>query len=258
MRLFHYKLAKAFVLSFITCLSISFHRSFAAPSESNLSITSSNELGRLEKIAKGKGGVGRPRRISRGRGTLGDSCKTATPEDLIAINPVETVNPYPVLWYYIPFSSTDIRELEVVLLNDNDDVVGEPKKILGEQLSDLPGFISVALPNNEESRLRPGMAYQFFVYCGDSETAQIRILNIPSEIQEAPAELQAQLEQAQSEFEKAQIYYNSGMWYDAFSIIGTLRREDPENSDYKREWEKLIEELDLKDITNQPIRNHIP
>ncbi|NEN89448.1 MAG: hypothetical protein F6K48_11290, partial [Okeania sp. SIO3H1] len=47
----------------------------------------------------------------------------------------------------------------------------------------------------KQQKFDGGLRVKKLVYCGDSETAQIRILNIPSEIQEAPAELQAQLEQ---------------------------------------------------------------
>ncbi len=189
------------------------------------------------------------------KGSLGDSCGIENPKDVVAINPIATVNPYPTLWFYLPINSGEIREIEIAMLKGMD--LLHEQKISGDQFKTLPGFVSIDLPHNEQTTLDNGTVYQLLIYCGDSESAQLRMPKIPTQLQTISPELQTQLDQATSELEKAKIYSQHNMWYDALTIIGNLRRQAPENPEYKQEWEQILQKIKLAELADKPIGNHI-
>ncbi|MEL7039424.1 MAG: DUF928 domain-containing protein [Cyanobacteria bacterium J06592_8] len=192
---------------------------------------------------------------TRAKGSLGDSCGIENPEDVVAINPVATVNPHPTLWFYLPMNSGEIREMEIAILKGMDAVYDQ--EISGEKLANLPGFISIDLPPEDQNKLDKGIAYQLLIYCGDSESSQLRIPKIPTQLQTPSPELQTQLEQATSELEQAKIYNQNNMWYDALTILGRLRRQTPDNPEYKQEWEQILKKIKLAELADKPIGNHI-
>ncbi|MEL7039612.1 MAG: DUF928 domain-containing protein [Cyanobacteria bacterium J06592_8] len=182
---------------------------------------------------------------------MGDSCDLENPSDVIALNPVATVSYHPTLWFYLPIETDKIQKIEVALLKQFSSV--SEYEIESEDLSGLPGFLSIDLPESENTKLQEGMFYQLLIYCGDSGDQGINIPKIQAQRQEIVSELQTELDQAQSEIDKARIYEQYGMWYDSITIIGKLHHQNPKNSEYQQEWQRLLQKVGLGELSDKPI-----
>jgi len=58
--------------------------------------------------------------------------------------------------------------------------------------------------------------------------------------------LTAEIARAQP-LDQAAIYAENGIWYDALTILGNLRREDPDNLDVLNAWIELLGVLELSE-----------
>jgi len=151
-----------------------------------------------------------------------------------------TAAAYPTFWFYIPYAVTSDEPAEFVLFDDQQRMIYRKQDIV---LSNEPGIVGIALPDTAPA-LETGRMYRwnFQTSCGGE------VVFVEGWIQrtELDPNLTAEIARAQP-LDQAAIYAETGIWYDALTILGNLRREDPDNLDVLNAWIELLGVLELSE-----------
>lgn len=149
-----------------------------------------------------------------------------------------TAAAHPTFWFYVPYALTSDEPAEFVLFDDQRRIIYRKQDIV---LSNQPGIIGISLPETAPA-LEIGRMYRwnFQTRCGGE------VVFVEGWIQRTAldAELTAEIDRA-SPLDRAALYAENGIWYDALTLLGNLRREDPDNLDVLNAWMELLEVLEL-------------
>lgn len=199
---------------------------------------------------------GRP--IGRTGGGSRDSEQTIEGKYLTALVPLIEQIPLvlgltaaerPTFWFYIPYRSTPTTKVSFSLSDDEEEPIYEQIY----QFSNLPGIVSIALPENlpplESDR-------KYFWKCSvlnpqDStidDTVEGAIARVS-----LSSELMTQLKNVTSLRECILLYAARGLWYDALTALAQLRRELPQDSVIQMDWKNLLQSIDLDNLADEPI-----
>jgi Domain of Unknown Function (DUF928) len=216
--------------------------------------------------------TGRGRPGDRSGGASRGGCKAnANPKDLVALIPDTNLNPsvgltvdeYPTFWFNVPYPANDFHAIEFELLERLDGQENLPADqqefhtVYKTQLATalpLPGIISFRLPQTA-TPLEAKTTYKWFVkvYCQapDPEDPDTPIVWMGGSIIRTTSspELESELSAATSDRDRALVYARYGIWYNALTEIGNLRRAGSATAD----WEKLLSDIGLNGIADKPI-----
>ncbi|MEI2582661.1 DUF928 domain-containing protein [Scytonema sp. PRP1] len=152
-----------------------------------------------------------------------------------------TTASHPTFWFYIPYKPPSPGKF--VLQDKDDNLVYQTDVTLPQ----TPGVISFSLPQTV-APLLIGKRYHWFfkIYCKAQQPSafvegwiQRNSLN--------PA-LNSQLEKATPR-ERVALYAANGIWFEALTTAGELRRRDPKETS----WATLLQAVGLNDLANEPI-----
>ena len=161
-----------------------------------------------------------------------------------------TTEALPAFWFYVPYSSEDIKEFEFVLQDESGNEVYQATFI---SHGETPGIVQITLPETL-SPLRLDATYQWFflTHCESDATALSPEVGGWIRRVELASNLQTQLDNATA-LETASIYASNGIWQNAITVLGELYRESPENSMFRDNWSSLLTSVDLETILEQPL-----
>jgi hypothetical protein len=160
-----------------------------------------------------------------------------------------TVFDYPTFFFYLP--PTEAESAEFILKDQSG------KQIYKQDLtiSNLSGVIGVSIPPNKNvPPLEVGKNYtwNFTMICDSldrsadqSESGTVRRV-------ELSADIRSQLDQADPR-QKTVIYAENGIWQDALSTLAAARRDQPNDTTFKADWESLLDSVKLGEISQEPI-----
>lgn len=161
-----------------------------------------------------------------------------------------TTEALPAFWFYVPYSSEDIKEFEFVLQDESGNEVYQETFISHHE---TPGIVQITLPETL-SPLRLDATYQWFflTHCESGTTALSPEVGGWIRRVELASNLQTQLDDATA-LEMASIYASNGIWQNAVTVLGELYRESPENTMFRDNWSSLLTSVDLESISEQPL-----
>lgn len=206
--------------------------------------------------------LGRP--VGRRRGGASrtdDACSYTSQEPLIALVPSDqivsdtsinnsidnwesvwtlTASSHPTFWFYTPYHLAGDTPLKFVLLDEGGNIVYQ--KIWAPTLSG-EGILKVETPSFL-SGLQPGEKYHwFFIIECDQTYVEGWVERI--ELDESEKSM---LNQA-SPRDQAIFYASKGIWQDALTVLAELRLAEPQNSALAADWDRLLESVDLSDLS---------
>ena len=167
---------------------------------------------------------------------------------------------HPTFWLYVPYTSSStarhpITKIEFVLQDENRKNMYQTS-IPKPQIS--PGVVGVQLPFTAPS-LEVNKTYQWYfqVYCHPQAAVDATVepdASIQSWVQRVVLNpsLESQLKQATPQ-ERVALYSNAGIWFEAVTTLAQLRRQNPNNAKLREEWVKLLKDVDLDAIADEPI-----
>lgn len=172
-----------------------------------------------------------------------DSCRR-TSKPLTALIPKDkpglTTSGQPTFWFYVPYTTEEIRSVEFSLLTEND------KKLIYEaefKLPKTPGIISISLPS--QYTLEEGKYYHWYleIYC-QKNTSSKPSLDVNGWIERVPLtpDRHRQIEAA-----------NPDIWYDSLTFLGNRRLTSPQDEKLKDEWRNLLRSVGWEDLTEEPL-----
>jgi hypothetical protein len=153
----------------------------------------------------------------------------------------------PTLFVYLPGS-----EAKTMVFSLQDDV-GNVQYQTTLPVSSTAGIHQITLPA-EAPALKVGQNYQWFLALKIDDELSPRTPYVDGWIQRiaAPPEI-AQALQSPDGMKRAAILGKNGVWYDYAAEIASLQRTQPQNPASQKEWQELLEGVDLKAINNAPI-----
>jgi hypothetical protein len=189
------------------------------------------------------------RRISAGsRG--GNSC-TSSNQPIIALAPLEdpqiTTFSSPTLFFYVP--QTNAQALELVLQDENQEVINKstfktPAK---------SGIVSV-ISASSTPELKVGKTYRWFFSAVCDQKERSRDLVVQGSIVRLTPDEKLQKNLVSSDIrERANIYALSGSFTDALTSMAQLRRQRPNDTELKTDWQDLLRSVNLGAITDAPL-----
>jgi hypothetical protein len=189
----------------------------------------------------------------------GSSSRTGCPEvpqPLTALIPETnlglTVGDRPTFLFYVPYSSTPPREVELVLL---DEVENE---IFNQKITpaNIPGILSISLPETAAA-LEVGKTYrwQFSYLCNPRIRAEDDYVEGAIARVAMDGELSRQLATVNTPLERAELYANAGLWYETLAELAQLRQEQPQNPEILVEWREFLDSVGLGHLAEEPLRS---
>lgn len=150
----------------------------------------------------------------------------------------------PVLWFYIPIELDAGTKATLTLLNAD---LAEPQSSTTVSLSVTPGFVSVPLTH----RLEVDQPYRWNFTVATPSASDLTVTGVTQRITPSSA-LTQQLRSA-TPSSQAELYARAGLWQDALTTLGNLRRTDPTNPAIAADWATLLSSVGLGEIANAPL-----
>jgi hypothetical protein len=185
-----------------------------------------------------------------GGGTRGDCLSSS--QRLTALMPDtnfgKTIAEYPTFFWYIP--DVQPQAAEFVLLDENDNELHRTRfQVTGDS-----GVISLSLPETAGMPpLEVGKDYHWYfsLVCDDVDRSGDPYTEGWIQRVEPDAALIARLETATAR-DRPAIYAAAGIWHDALASLADLRRANPQNATFVREWRTLLGSVELANVADQP------
>ena len=196
------------------------------------------------------------------QGTSNES-NTPTPEITTSDSVLGlTVAEHPTFWFYVPYSLNSppsVLSVEFVLQDEKSKEVY--KRVLTTS-ENSPGVFNFELPSTAPA-LEVGRRYYWnlTISC-DNGLSQENSWDYGNkayvdgwvERVELNPSLKTQLEQA-TPLETVALYAKAGIWHEAVTSLGKLRRENPQKAALMADWNELLKSVDLEAIAQEPIQS---
>ncbi|MBD2182374.1 DUF928 domain-containing protein [Aerosakkonema funiforme] len=121
-------------------------------------------------------------------------------------------------------------------------------------LNKTGGVIAIKLPENAPA-LEIGKTYQWSVsFIRSQETLLPDSYAVRGWVKRVPA---PEANESLTEIQLAALYGKSGIWYDTLTILSSARLARPEDATVRQEWVELLEQVGLKDLSQQPLTEQL-
>jgi Domain of Unknown Function (DUF928) len=169
-----------------------------------------------------------------------------------------TTKENPSLWFYIPYSKAIISHIDFNLRdqdNSNNKTVYRTSILPARQ----GGIIGFSVPKNVP--LTIDCLYQWELKLTMKTPTNFKIglqknaetIAVTGWIQRVGLTSLLSNEIKQSDRTKqADLYAVNGYWYDALATLAELRREQPQDLDIQKDWENILESIDLEELADLP------
>lgn len=157
----------------------------------------------------------------------------------------------PTFWFYVPYVPKNINSVKFVLLDEKDNLV--TKEPIPITLSNTPGVISVSFPSTEKPLLI-GQYYHwyFLIDCNpQSLSDDIAVEGLVQRIA-LKDDFRRRLQTATPR-QRVALYAQAGIWQDAVTTLGELRRAKLQDAALVADWKDLLESVGLENIATEAI-----
>lgn len=153
-----------------------------------------------------------------------------------------TTSNRPTFWFHFPFSNSLSLTAEFKLFDE------QKNNIVKLTLPIKPGLIQVNLPEKDDLlQTEKSYEWQFTVICDSNDpTGNITVRGQVVK-QEISPDLQRQIQGKQGR-DLAIVYAENGIWFDALTILAQLQQQEPNNSIYQEDWNRLLNSVGLQDL----------
>jgi Domain of Unknown Function (DUF928) len=160
----------------------------------------------------------------------------------------------PTFWFYVPYEITSNRPGKFELRDETGNYIYEQSLTSGIS----PGIVGLKLPKRLSLKANEKYLWTFTVLCNPAQSSKNEFVQgwvqriVPSK------SLVADLKKARTPAQKAGVYRNEYIYYEALTILGELRRTKPNDAAINKEWNDLLSELGLNEVSTKPVTNIIP
>ncbi|MFM2062949.1 MAG: hypothetical protein RLZZ507_2619 [Cyanobacteriota bacterium] len=151
----------------------------------------------------------------------------------------QTVTDNPILYIYVPKSSTKIGEF--VVIDDQGNDIYRTNFTLPSQ----PGIVQLTIPTSASLKIGKTYQWYFTITCNPEDRSQDQSIFGALERTTLGSLLNTSLEQA-TPIKRAKIYAKNKIWYETISNVASVRTENPEL------WTDLLNSVGLEEFAKVP------
>lgn len=163
-----------------------------------------------------------------------------------------TLSERPTFWFDVPDERSTIKSVEFVLQDNTDQDLYRSGIVLPE----TPGIVNIKLPETVTA-LKAGALYHWFLNitfdCPSDGSVTRQINGWVQRV--APDSKLTQLLKNATPAQQAILYAKNGIWFDALTTLGDLRRSKPKDLSAIENWNRLLQSIGLENLKTQPIVN---
>jgi Domain of Unknown Function (DUF928) len=163
-----------------------------------------------------------------------------------------TAEASPTLWFYVPYQPKDIKVGELEIWDETDLDPRNYQQIYQGTfaVTNTPGAIALTLPSSVQ--LQPERNYHWYLTLNMNCDSEAQAVNVNGWIQRV--KLNNNLHPQQSaERDRVIFYAENGIWYDAVTLLGQMRRRQPETQILLTDWQTLLGDVGLQEFGKKPI-----
>jgi hypothetical protein len=199
-------------------------------------------------------GDGRPEPGRRKGGASRGNCPPIQPA-LTALIPKTnlglTTKEYPTLWFYVPYSATDIPKAELMVLDENQRPILEKPMVV--QLSKTPGIMGVTLPSTAKPlEFEQKYRWYFELVCDTENPSNNPTVDGWIKRVQLSQELMTQLDNHNTQ-QHYLMYAENGIWYDALTHLIPMIGVNPSDPTLTQNWSDLLEAVGLQELVDTSI-----
>ncbi len=181
-------------------------------------------------------------------------------QSLVALMPPNnaglTTTTQPTFLFYVPATSAQTAEF---VLDDGRAATGKPTEIvrIQVQLPKTPGIVILKLPEKTPTlAANQDYFWAFALICGRGSIQDPLVSGRIRRIQLEP-ELANRL-QSSPPLEQVRLYAASGIWHEAVAGLAVLRQTKPDDPEFVKAWQTLLQSVGLSDIATAPLYLTLP
>jgi hypothetical protein len=157
-----------------------------------------------------------------------------------------TTKDYPTLWFYVPYSATDIPKAELMVLDENQRPMLEKPIIV--QLSGTPGIMGITLPSTAKPlEFEQKYRWYFELVCDPENPSNNPTVDGWIQRVQPSQELMTQLENSPTQSSYL-MYAENGIWYDTVTNIIQTMAVNPSDATLTQDWSDLLEAVGLQEL----------
>jgi hypothetical protein len=158
-----------------------------------------------------------------------------------------TASERPTFWFYVPYSLSPNRTVEFVLQDARGNEVYQTSFT---ESGTRPGVVSFQLPPTAPPlEVDAPYHWYFLIYCTPENPVFVE--GWVQRVNPEPS-LATQIEEASPQ-EQVQLYREAGIWQDALTTLGQMRRDNPEDETLMEQWTQLLQSIELEALAQEPI-----
>jgi hypothetical protein len=150
------------------------------------------------------------------------------------------------LWFYVPYSATDIPKAELMVLDENQRPMLEKPIIV--QLSGTPGIMGITLPSTAKPlEFEQKYRWYFELVCDPENPSNNPTVDGWIQRVQPSQELMTQLENSPTQSSYL-MYAENGIWYDTVTNIIQTMAVNPSDATLTQDWSDLLEAVGLQEL----------
>jgi Domain of Unknown Function (DUF928) len=177
-------------------------------------------------------------------------------ETLTALTPVTqgqvlglTTRDRPTFWFYIPGRTHSDVPIQFVLQDESDEYVHQ-ETITPSELQ--AGIVSFTVPETAPA-LEVGKTYNWTVAVSCNSAHSYTSVFVKGAVQRVAPNAELQHLTSATPLDQASLYAANGIWYDALTILATLRQANPNDLQVNHAWNDLLQQVELGSIAPSPL-----
>jgi len=150
-----------------------------------------------------------------------------------------TISDRPIFWFYLGNLPPSMGNAEFTLQNPKEEIVYRSNFPLPKQA----GIINFSLPSQKQYSLVAEQKYTWYlkVYCDPASNKDY--IFVKGAVQRKAISLPQDYIS----------YAADGIWYDAITNLANQYRQKPKDPELKQDWIDLLQEIGLKEISQEPL-----
>ena len=163
------------------------------------------------------------------------------------------IEPYPTLWFYVPYQASEVALAEFSLQDEqNNDVYRT-----NFSLPQTPGIISLNLAIATPLEINKTYQWYLKIYCTQQElSTPVFVRGWVKRVAIKP-ELEQQLKEVNTPRQRIALYAQNGIWYSTLTDLAQLRLTSPADTNFNQDWANLLRDVGLENLIQKPIAGQV-
>lgn len=169
----------------------------------------------------------------------------------------KTIALRPTFWFYVPYTAQQYRDVEFVLIDQQEDDVYRTRFPLTNA---EPAILRLSLPTTVLLEREQRYRWVFSIICnpanrsGDATVnGWVERVSISRELSESLGSIPAASQEIADINARVLAYTEADIWYETLNTLATTYQAAPNDADQQMNWQTFLAAIDLETLINAPV-----